>query len=342
MSLHSPRLLLTPSVSLFVLLIVVFASSAWAALPVRLALQWQPQSQFAGYYMAQKKGFYREAGLTVTLLHGDIERSSRAMLADGSADAGSLMLADAIVAAQAGAADTAATQVSLRQLSQLFQHSLLTLVAWKDMGIERPEDLNGRPVSLWQGSFSLAYEAFLRKHGASPVRIPQYGSVQLFLQRGVVAAAAMEYNELNRLYLAGIDADRLTVFRMRDFGLGMPEDGLYARADWAARHPQAARALSQATLRGWEYARQHPEETLDTVLELAEKAGVVTNRAHERWMLKTVLAAIFVDGAAPDAVGRIDPDMYARAVRSLREAGLIDAAAVPALADFQLPHGNTP
>lgn len=312
---------------LFITAILIVASSAQAAFPVRIALQWQPQSQFAGYYMALKQRFYREAGLDVTLVHADIERSSAAMLADGSADAGSLMLADALVSAR-----------PIVQLAQWFQHSHLALVAWKDMGIEQPGDLDSRPVSLWQGSFSLAFEAFLQKYAVAPERIPQYGSIQLFLRRGVAATAAMEYNEINRLYLAGVDPDQLTVFRMRDHGLGLPEDGLYARTEWAKRYPGEARALAAATLKGWEYARDHPEETLDAVLAEATRGGVATNRAHERWMLKTVLASIFVPGAAANASGQLDPALFARAVESLRAAGLIDRA--PTLGDFRLPGGR--
>jgi NitT/TauT family transport system substrate-binding protein len=220
-------------------------------------------------------------------------------------------------------------------LLQLFQHSHLTLVAWKDKGVHTPADLDAQPVSLWQGSFSLVYEAFFHKHRTSPLRLPQYSSIQLFLRRGVAAAAAMEYNELNRLYLSGIDPEQLTVFRMRDEGLGLPEDGLYARADWARRHPQAAKALVQATLKGWKYARQHPEETLDTVLKQTERAGVVTNRAHERWMLNTVLASIFVAGAPTEAAGRLDRQAFERATKSLLDAGLIDTA--PTFDAFRFP-----
>lgn len=324
----------------FMALVMLVASPAWAALPLRLALQWQPQSQFAGYYMAVKQGFYRDAGLDVSLLHADIENSAGAMLASKRAEAGSLMLADAIVSVARTKQTGNATALPLVQLTQLFQYSHLTLVAWKDMGITQPGDLDGRPVSLWQGGFSLVFEAFLRKYAASPERIPQYGSIQLFLRRGVAATAAMEYNEVDRLYLAGIDPEQLTVFRMREHGLGLAEDGLYARSEWAAAHPEAARALTQATLKGWDYARQHPEEALDTVLDETRRAGVLTNRAHERWMLKTVLAGIYVAGAPPSAAGQLDPEMYARATRSLIETGLIEQA--PAIADFRPPAGKTP
>ena len=315
-------------------------SSAWAVLPVRVALQWLPQSQFAGYYMALKQGYYQDVGLEVSLLHADIENTAGAMLSSGRADAGSLMLADAIVASQPKRVGNAAEALPLIQLAQFFQYSHLTLVAWKDMGIKAPGDLDGRPVSMWQGSFSLVFEAFFQKYAAAPERIPQSGSIQLFLRRGVAATAAMEYNEINRLYLSGIDPEQLTVFRMRDHGLGLAEDGLYARSGWAVQHPDAARALARATLKGWEYASQHSEETLNTVLEYAQRAGVATNRAHERWMLKTVLAGIFVEGAPATAAGKLDPEMYSRATQSLIKAGLIEKA--PVIDDFRLPAEKTP
>lgn len=306
---------------LIVMLALILSRGALAAdLPVKIALQWQPQSQFAGYYMALEQGYFRQAGLDVTLVHASVENTSKDMLASGRVQAATMMLADAMAA-----------DMPMVQLLQLFQQSNLALVAWKSSGVETPSDLNGKRISLWQDIFSLGINAFMRTHAISFEPVPQYRSIELFLRHGVAATSAMEYNELNRIYLAGVDRDQLTVFMMRDYDLGIPEDGLYAMRDWVTEFPAQATALKRATIKGWAYAREHPEQTLDVVLSRAKAAGVLTNRAHERHMLNTVLASIFVqDGST--LPGELSKASFDRAGQYLMQSGLIKR--VPALETF--------
>lgn len=283
--------------------------------PVRIALQWLPQSQFAGYYMASEQGYYREAGLDVTLLHAGPGPSSLDYLVNDRAEFGTMFLGDAIVHAR--------EPIALAHVAQFAQHSNLMLISWKDMGIETPADLDGKRISYWPGTFSITFTAFFRQHGIQPHILPQHHSVNLFLHRGVAACAAMYYNEYHRIYQAGHDYEQLTLFLMRDYGLGFPEDGLYTRAETAAQHPDVSIALRQATLAGWEYARKHPEEALDAVLRASRQAGVPANRPHSRWMLDHVLASIFPPKA--DAVpGLLNADRYQQTVQALVEAGLVD------------------
>ena len=85
-------------------------------------------------------------------------------------------------------------------------------------------------MSLWGTSFRAAYLGYFKTAGIKPRIVPQYYSVNLFLQGGVVACAAMEYNEYHSIMLAGVDPGELTTFLMRDVGFGFPEDGIYALA----------------------------------------------------------------------------------------------------------------
>lgn len=217
--------------------------------PILIALQWTPQSQFAGYYMAREQGIYRALGLEVQLVHVDAERNSLDMLRAGQVTLASANLSDALMAAVPGS-DVTAPEVA--QVAQLVQRSNLLLVAWKDMGITQPSDLHGLRVSHWQGALSTVFEAFFAAHGISVNHVPQYASVSLFLRRGTAACAAMEYNEYHRIWQAGVDTGRLTTFVLRDMGFGFAEDGLYGwlvRAGGLDRPPSgygAGRARSDA------------------------------------------------------------------------------------------------
>ncbi len=308
-------------ISILALLLQWSAVCAWSAeespFPLKLALQWLPQSQFAGYYIARDRGFYRDAGLEVTLIHTGPGPSSLDYVADGKADFATMFLADAIVKCRA--------PVPLAQVAQILRRSNLMLVAWKNMGIEKPSDLDGQLVTYWPSAFSAAFETFFSLHGIRPEFRPQNYTVNLFLHRGVAACAAMFYNEYHKIYQAGVDNDRLTVFMMRDYGLGFPEDGIYAPAETAASHPEICAALRHATLAGWEYAGQHRDEAVEAVLRESRLLGVPANRPHTRWMLDSVLLSIF-PADNEGAPGRLDSDAYSNVVETLVKAGLISGA----------------
>ncbi len=280
--------------------------------PLNLALQWKPQSQFAGFYLARDKGFYRDAGLNVTLLHGSSRRSALSMLEDGQADLATAFLVDAL-----------STSPDSSLIVQLVRRSNLMLIGWKEKGINDVASLDKQKVSHWENASSLSFTLFFAQNGVHPQIIPQYYSIKLFLQRGVSACAAMEYNEYHLLAQAGIDPDQITTFKMRDYGLGSPEDGLYAKTDWIDRHRETALAIRRATLAGWEYARDHPEEALDIVIAEAHRAKLPANRPHERWMLRHILDSIFISGTKPEEVGTLSPSAFKASTQALIDAGLL-------------------
>ncbi len=282
--------------------------------PLRLALQWLPQSQFAGYYMALEKGIFRDAGLDISLLHAGPGPSSLDYLMGGQADFATAFLADVMAGGR--------EPVPVVQIAQIVQRSNLMLVAWKDMDIAEPDDLDGKKINFWPGAFSMAFNAFFQRHGIRPIERTQNYSVNLFLRRGVVACAAMEYNELHKLYQAGIDYEQLTIFLMRDYELGFPEDGLYVTADFIRNNTQLCRAFRRAVIAGWDYARQHRQETLDVVLRESRQAGVPANLAHSRWMLDIILLSIFPQEESGHP-GRLDQKAYQMVAERLQKSKLL-------------------
>lgn len=289
-------------------------------IPVTLALQWKPQSQFAGYYLARDKGYYRAAGLEMNFLHANTDRGSLRLLTEGEAELATAALSDALLLAP-----------HLVQIAQVVRRDTNLIIGWKDMGIQGINDLDGKPVSYWQGVAS-TFDAFFTLHHIRPIPIPQYYSINLFLERGVAACAAKGYNDLHRLWQAGIDPEQVTVFRIRDFGVGFPEDGLYAESGWAERHPDLLDPLRQATLRGWRYAQSHPEEAIALVMAETRLARIPTNLPHERWMLRHMLDNIFVPDEEADLAGSLKESEFQRAATKLQSAGLL--AQVPDFSRF--------
>jgi NitT/TauT family transport system substrate-binding protein len=294
--------------------------AAGAASPtrhVRLILQWAPQTQFAGYYMALEKGFYRQQGLDVEIVPGGPAIDSIAYLKSGKADFATAFLTGAITAAAEG--------TPVVDVGQVVNRSNLMIVARRDVVKDR-DGLDGRRVSLWGASFRSAYLGYFETARIKPVILPQYYSVNLFLLGGADACAAMEYNEYHTILQSGVDPGELTTFFMRNVGFDFPEDGIYALAETARSRPALCKAFADASLQGWEYCREHPDEATESVMTHAAAAHVPTNRVHQRWMLDHILASIFPEADGAWRPGVLARDDYERTRAVMIGEGLIDGA----------------
>jgi NitT/TauT family transport system substrate-binding protein len=293
--------------------------------PVRVSFipQWIPQAQFAGYYVAYEKGFYRQHGLDVKILRGGPEWPASDMLAQGRVDFGTMFLATGI--------EKRAQGVKLVNLAQIVQRSALMLVAKKAQGILKPADINGKKVGLWGDEFRLQPRAFFHKYHLKVREVPQSATLNLFLRDGVEVASAMWYNEYHQLLNAGVNPGELTIFFMADYGMNFPEDGIYCREVMLQRHPERCRAFVAASLEGWRYAFAHPEEALDIVMQYARAANVATNRAHQQWMLAR-MQDIIQPPRWDRPMGTLTAEAYMRVAGVLKDNGLI--AQIPKFSEF--------
>jgi NitT/TauT family transport system substrate-binding protein len=287
--------------------------------------QWQPQAQFAGYYVAYEKGFFFEHGLDVRILRGGPERPSSEMLAQNRVDFVTLQLPAGLIQRDRG--------LKLLNICQLGQRSGLMLVAKKSSGIRVPEDLNGKKVGLWGEDFQGQLDAFFHKYHLQVKPIPQGTTMNLFLRGGVAVASAMWYNEYHLILNAGLEAGEITTFPLADYGLNFPEDGLYCLEQTYQEKPRLCRNFVQASLAGWRYAFAHPKEALDIVMKYANAAHVPTNLVHQKWMLARMQDLFQPDGSqAP--LGDLNRETYYRVAEVLRKSGVIKH--IPDYAHFYL------
>jgi NitT/TauT family transport system substrate-binding protein len=292
--------------------------------------QWSPQAQFAGYYVAHAKGFYRRQGLDLKILRGGPDQPAAELLTEGRADFGTLFLTAGIA--------LRARDVPLVNIGQIVQRSALLLVSLKKSGIVSPVDFNGKRVSVWD-AFALQPQAFFQRNNLAVVVVPQGYTPNLFLRGGVDAASAMWYNEYHTILNAGIDADELNTFFLADFGLNFPEDGIYCRQEMLLRDPAMVRAFVQGSLEGWRYAFDHPEEALDIVMEHVTSAQLPTNRVHQKWMLAR-MQDIIVPPQRSHPMGTLLASDYRFVTQRLLENGIIST--IPEYSDFHDPTPATP
>lgn len=282
--------------------------------PVTFLPQWQPQAQFAGYYIAKQQGIYAQHGLDVTILRGGPNHPALAGLKSGEADFTSAFLSNGVREFAGG--------TPLVHLAQLVQQSSLMLVAKADSGIDEIEDLDGRRVSIWP-SFDIQPRALFRQHGIEPEIIPQNNTLNLFLRGAVDAASAMWYNEYYLLINSGLEESDLVEFFLRDSDVNFPEDGIYTlRSTWEADEAMCL-AFVQATLEGWRYAFAHPEEALDAVMDKIRRANLASNRVHQRWMLARMQDIMMPEGDA-QPLGTLDAQALQRVSRELQNFNMIE------------------
>jgi len=266
-------------------LLLAAAAPGQALEKVSLRLHWVHQAQFAGFYLAQDLGLYRQAGLEVTIHPGGPGRPHPLHeLARGGVDFGTSWLTEAM--AQRGQG------VELVHLGQLIQRSALLIITFADRRIVTPDDLAGRRVGMWRDFFAIPPRALFRRLNIEVREIDQSVTMSALLTRAVDAATAMLYNEYHQLYQAGVDFEDLRTFHFADLGLNFPEDGIYAlRSTWEIR-PEVCRRFTQASLEGWRRAMADPEAALAAVMRRINEAHLASNESHQRWMLKVMLELI--------------------------------------------------
>ncbi len=275
---------------------------------------WRPQAQFAGYYVACEKGIYKKYGLDVTIVDGGPDHSPFKSLENKDAEFSVMWLSTAIEKKSQG--------IKLVNIAQVMQKSGLMLVAKKSSGINQPQDINNKKVGLWDANFEIQPRAFFKKYGLKVKVIPQSYSVNLFLRDGVDVASAMWYNEYHTIINSGYDASELTTFFFYDHGLNSPEDGIYALEETVSDDLPTCRAFVRASLEGWRYAFQNPEEAVDIVLKYMAKAHIPANRMHQKWMLARIKDLVLNNGPY-SAMGFLSAEDYYKVANGLLESGLI-------------------
>ena len=254
---------------------------------------WYPQAQFAGYYLALEKGIYRRHGIDLTIIDGGPGNPPAQYLRDGRADFAALWLTTALQRRSEG--------LALVNVAQIVPQSSMLLVALKSSGVRTLADLAGKKVGLWGGDFDIPPRAVFDRNGLSVRVVQQSATVNLFLRGGVAATSAMWYNEYHTILNSGVNPDELTVFPLKDHGANYPEDGLYALQQTVDRDPQLVDAFARASLEGWDYAFDHPDEAVDVILRVMRQARLPANRMHQQWMLARLRDVMRGGGQRGDA-----------------------------------------
>ena len=276
-----------------------------------LQLKWVTQAQFAGYYVAKDKGFYKDVGLDVTIKAGGPDINPSQVIAGGGADV--------IVDWMPSALATREKGVPIVNISQVFQRSGMQLTCRKDSGVKTPKDFKGRTLGVWFYGNEYPFLSWMDKLGyktsgdVNSVKVLKQGfNVDPLLQKQADCISTMTYNEYWQLIEAGMKQDQLIVFKYEDQGVATLEDGLYAQEKSIA-DPKMADKLARflkASLKGWDYAIKHQDEAVKIVLD-NDASGAQTKQHQTTQMLEI---AKLVEGGK---LGYLEPKSYERTVSTL-------------------------
>ncbi|TML46468.1 MAG: ABC transporter substrate-binding protein [Actinobacteria bacterium] len=274
-------------------------------------LKWVTQAQFAGYYAAEAKGYYKKAGLDVKIRVGGPDIIPEQVVAGGQAQLGLDWLPSLMSARDQG--------TKLVNIAQVFSRSGMTEITWKSSGINTIAKMRGKKVGNWLGGNEFELFAALSRAGMDPVHskgvtiVKQPFDMNLFLNKQIDAASAMTYNELaqvletknpktGKLY----KLSDLNVIKMEKIGTGMLEDGVFATDSWLkdAKNQATAKKFLAASFKGWIYCRSHLKDCVKIVLS----HGPTLLKGHQTWQMNEINALIW---PSSKGIGLMNPKDYA-------------------------------
>ncbi len=288
--------------------------AAQAADTVTIQLKWVAQAQFAGYFVAKEKGFYKDAGLDVTIKAGGPDVGPPQVIAGGGADVVVDWMPSALASREKG--------VPLVNISQTFKRSGLELTCRAETGIKTPADLKGKTIGVWYGGNEYPFLSWMSKLGyktdGSPggVKIIKQGfNVDPLLQKQADCISTMTYNEYWQVIDGGYKPSQLVVFKYEDEGVATLEDGLWV-LEKNLKDPAFVAKMAKfvkASMKGWDYAKTHPDEAVKIILA-GDSTGAKTEKDQKRMMLE-------VGKLLGAADGKLDVKDYERTVATLLAGG---------------------
>ena len=300
------------------IVMISIAAAMMAVLPAKaqkkiiFTPQWTAQAQFAGYYVAQEKGFYREAGLDVEIIHPSVTQSAVSRVRNNESQATTLQLCQALEIIDNG--------IPLVNILQTSMNNAMVIVSRRD---EDPLKQPGMKVGIWNAGFGQLAICMSIKDHLNYEWIRFASSINLFVSGAIDATLAMSYNEYYQLAQAGAKLSEKNVYRFCDHGYNVQEDGLYMTREYYDKHRDEALRFAEASKKGWEWAAEHPDETIDIVMQYVRRERIGTNRILQQLMLKEVLR-LLVDRESGKREYRLRPDMVKKASQLMRENMMLE------------------
>lgn len=276
---------------------------------VVLRLKWVHQAQFAGFYTAVEKGYYEEAGLDVEIRPGGSDFPSVQMVASGSEEFGVTGADQILLAREKGVPVTA--------ISTIYRETPFVLFALKDSGITSIEDLAGEKVGVkLGGNEELTFRAMVKSAGvdaSSITEMPIKFDLSPLLTGQVKAWPGYVINEVLAVQELGHEVN---IIKPADYDINFYADTLFTTQKLIDEDPELVEGFVQASMKGWAYAVENPEEAASFGLAYADNLKL----EHEVNMMKASIPML-----QPDLppLGTMDAEAWTTLQTNLMDLGFL-------------------
>ncbi|RPH49500.1 MAG: hypothetical protein EHM85_13670 [Desulfobacteraceae bacterium] len=280
---------------------------------VKLQLKWMHQAQFAGFYMAQEKGYYAAENIKVSFIEGGLDVDIAENVKTGKADFGVMTPEYILINRGHGEALTA--------IAAIYRRSAVVYAAIADSGIVRPADFIGKSVAARGKGGSYELDLQLRammknlKIDLSKLKIvdfdPEYTD---FYSRKVDVTAGYYTGGIIKIRKKGL---RLNLIWPEDYGINFYSDTLITTDSLVAENPDLIKRFLRATLKGWQYAIGDYKEAVAVTMKYTRVKDSDTQSAMMEAMLPLV-------HTGEDQIGWMKGDIWRGMYEILLEQGLIE------------------
>ncbi|MEA3280356.1 MAG: ABC transporter substrate-binding protein, partial [Thermodesulfobacteriota bacterium] len=237
-------------------------------------------------------------------------------VSSGTADFGTKWLADFMAAKDKGH--------SLVSIAQVLQSNGLVLIAKAKSGIRTPQDFKGKKVSVWFFGNETQFLTLLNKEHIPTDQMhieAQKWSIEPFIKEQVDVSMAMIYNEYLRILDSGYQKNAINIIDFAEYGLNFPGQVLFTKTSHLKNRPELCESMVRASIRGWAWAMEHPEETVDVVLKYDETKTL--DRSLQLRQMEMIIKLIKY-GNRP--LGYHSPEQVAFVMKTLYENKVISSA----------------
>lgn len=279
---------------------------------VSCRLKWLHQSQFAGMYAAQVKGFFQEAGIDCELRVGGQNFNATKLVAIGSDDFGVASADQVLIARSQG--------MPIVTVAVIFQESPVCFFSRQDSTIRKPSDFIGKKVAMQYGTnVRTEYVAMMKRAGIdmnAVVEVPSRYDIQPFLSGSVDVWNGYTINEP---LVAKANGVPVNIIKPSEYGVEMYADCIITSERMIRERPELVRRFVEAVIRGWSFALSNREEAVVMVL----RQDPHLQQQHERLMLQESGRLILTNRANEHGIGWMDERVWRKMLDELKSQNLL-------------------
>ncbi|MDP3267151.1 MAG: diguanylate cyclase [Sulfuricurvum sp.] len=282
---------------------------------VTLQLRWLHQFQFAGYYMAAYKGYYRDAGLHVRILQvDDAHPHTVEEVVSGRAQYG---------IGNSGLINERQNGRPVVVLAALFQNSPNVWIVRKDSNISTVPQLASKRLMMTKSIENAELMALFHNQGVNLNKlniIESTFNTDDLIDGKVDAYNGYSSNEPYYLQQKGIE---YTTIDPRKYGINFYSDCLFTSDAELTNHPERVKAFREASLRGWAYALSHTEETIDVILRDYSQAKTREHLRFEAAAIRHLMEPELIE------IGHMNPQRWEKIAEIYHTLGFASSNAIP-------------